>query len=155
MKKLILAAIAVSFMLGLGFAQTAPKVPDNDIIQPSAVAARLADNKQPKPLILHVGFETLYKSNHIPSSEYAGPASTPAGMEVLKKALANIPKDREIILYCGCCPWDHCPNIRPAIEAVHNLGYKNVKAMIIEQNLDVDWIKKGYPVVTLGSGGAQ
>ena len=155
MNKLILTLIAITFTVALAFAQSAAKIAEQDVIAPTAVAARLADAKQQKPVILQVGFETLYRSNHITGSDYAGPASTAAGLDVLKKALANVAKDREIVLYCGCCPWDHCPNIRPAIDAVHGLGFKNVKAMMIEQNLDTDWIKKGYPVVTLGAGGTQ
>jgi thiosulfate/3-mercaptopyruvate sulfurtransferase len=121
-----------------------------DLVQPKDVAARLKSN--PKPLILQVGFETLYKSSHLPDAEYAGPASNPKGLEAIRKAVANVAKEREIIIYCGCCPWDHCPNIKPAFDLLKGLGFKNVKAMMIANNLDADWIKKGYPIISLSSG---
>lgn len=152
MKKSILTLTAVMSMAALTVAQSKTTAPEKDIIQPSEVAAKLADSKHEKPFILQVGFESLYRSNHIPGAQFAGPAFNAAGLELLKKALVNVPKDREIVLYCGCCPWDHCPNVRPALQAVRDLGFKNVKAMIIEQNLDVDWIQKGYPIIKLGGG---
>jgi thiosulfate/3-mercaptopyruvate sulfurtransferase len=121
-----------------------------DLIQPKDVAAKLKDKT--KPLILQIGFETLYKSNHLPGAEYAGPASNPKGIEAIRKAVTGVAKDREIIIYCGCCPWDHCPNIKPAFDLLKGLGFANVKAMMIVDNLDADWIKKGYPIISLGNG---
>ena len=98
------------------------------------------------PLIIHVGFNVLYRATHIPGAVYAGPASAPEGIEALKKAVAGQPKDRQIVLYCGCCPWDKCPNIRPAFAALRELGFRNVKALELPQNLKTDWIDKGYPI---------
>jgi thiosulfate/3-mercaptopyruvate sulfurtransferase len=111
-----------------------------DLVQPRDVAADIKT-----PLLLHVGFPVLYRSVHIPSSKYAGPGAKAEGIELLKTAVAGQPKDRAIILYCGCCPWDKCPNMRPAFAALKELGYTNVKAMVIPENLKVDWIDKGYP----------
>ncbi|MES1262295.1 MAG: rhodanese-like domain-containing protein [Acidobacteriota bacterium] len=111
-----------------------------DLVQPKDVAADIGT-----PLLLHVGFPVLYRSAHITGSRYAGPGSKAEGIETLKKAVAGQPKDREIVLYCGCCPWDKCPNMRPAFAALHALGYTHVKAMVIPENLKVDWIDKGYP----------
>jgi len=112
----------------------------NDLVQPKDVAAHLKG-----PLVLHVGFNVLYRAAHITGTEYAGPGSKPEGIELLKKAVANEPRDREIILYCGCCPWEKCPNIRPAFAALHDMGFTRVKAMVIPENLKTDWIDKGYP----------
>lgn len=87
----------------------------------------------------------MYRAAHIPRSEYAGPASTPDGIEALKKMVAGQPLGSEIILYCGCCPWDKCPNVRPAFAALHELGYTNVKVIMLPVDLKTDWIDKGYP----------
>ncbi len=111
-----------------------------DLVQPKDVAADIKT-----PLLLHVGFPVLYRSVHIPGSVYAGPGSKAEGLEMLKKAVAGQPKNRRIVLYCGCCPWDKCPNMRPAFAALHDLGYTNVKAMVVPENLKVDWTDKGYP----------
>ena len=97
------------------------------------------------PLVIHVGFPVLYRGAHIAGSEYAGPGSKPEGSNSLKKAVAGQPHNREIVLYCGCCPWDKCPNIRPAFAALHEMGFTHVKVMIVPENLKTDWIDKGYP----------
>ena len=113
---------------------------DNDLIQPEQAAKDIRT-----PLVIHAGFPVLYRSVHITGSVYAGPGSRAEGIEDLKKAVAGQPRTREIILYCGCCPWDKCPNIRPAFAALHELGYTHVKAMMLPSNLKADWIDKGYP----------
>ena len=67
-----------------------------------------------------------------------------------KVAAGKLPRDREIILYCGCCPWGNCPNVKPAVELLKQMGFTHVKAMFVESNFAKDWIDKGYPV-ELGS----
>jgi thiosulfate/3-mercaptopyruvate sulfurtransferase len=112
----------------------------NDLIQPAQVVKDLTT-----PLMIHVGFPVLYRAAHITGSIFAGPGSKDEGVADLKKAVAGQPRAREIILYCGCCPWDKCPNIRPAFAALHDMGFSNVKAMVVPTNLKADWIDKGYP----------
>jgi len=112
----------------------------SDLIQP-----RQASKELGSALVIHVGFPVLYRSVHIRGSVFAGPASKDEGLAALKKAVAGQPKNREIILYCGCCPFDKCPNIRPAFAALHGLGFTNVRAMEIPTNLKTDWIDQGYP----------
>lgn len=97
------------------------------------------------PLLIHVGFPVLYRSTRIPGSVYAGPGSTAEGVEALKKAVAGQPKGRDIVLYCGCCPMDKCPNIRPAFAALHEMGFTKVRVVSIPTNFKTDWIDKGYP----------
>jgi rhodanese-related sulfurtransferase len=123
---------------------TAVQAADLPLIQPKEAAAALAAGN--KPVLLHVGFNVLYRSKHIPGSVYAGPGNKPEGLELLKNSVASIPKDREILLYCGCCPWDHCPNIRPAVELLKSMGFKQVRAVYLPSDFKADWIDKGYPV---------
>jgi thiosulfate/3-mercaptopyruvate sulfurtransferase len=113
---------------------------ESDVVRPEAVAKDVTT-----PLLLQVGFDVLYRAAHISGSVYAGPGSKPEGIDALKKAVAGQPKDREIVLYCGCCPWEKCPNIRPAFAALHDMGFTRVKVMIVPENLKADWIDKGYP----------
>jgi thiosulfate/3-mercaptopyruvate sulfurtransferase len=113
------------------------------LIQPKDLAAQLASAK---PVILQVGPNVLFRSKHIPGAIYAGPAATPQGLEVLNTAAAKLPHDRDIVIYCGCCPWDHCPNVRPAIEALKQMGFTRVKVMYVATNFKADWIDHGYPV---------
>jgi thiosulfate/3-mercaptopyruvate sulfurtransferase len=112
----------------------------NDLVQPEQVAKDLKT-----PLLIHVGFPVLYRSAHITGSVFAGPGSKDEGIADLKKAVAGQPRTREIVLYCGCCPFDKCPNIRPAFAALHEMGFTRVKAMVVPTNLKTDWTDKGYP----------
>ena len=65
---------------------------------------------------------------------------------MLKAAVDKLPRDREIVIYCGCCPWDHCPNVKPAMELLKQMGFTKAKALYVPDNLKVDWIDRGYPV---------
>lgn len=111
-----------------------------DVMAPEQLAKDIKS-----PLLIHVGFPVLYRSTHIPGSVYAGPGSTPEGVEALKKAVAGQPKDRDIVLYCGCCPMEKCPNIRPAFAALHEMGFTRVRVVSLPTNFKTDWIDKGYP----------
>lgn len=128
--------------LGLS-AQTDPWS-SSDSLQPSALAARLKASGQ-KPAILYVGFPVLYRSSHIPGAQLVGPASKPEGLQQMKDFVARLPRDADIVIYCGCCPWDHCPNVRPALRALREMGFSHVHVLTIPTNMAKDWIEKGYP----------
>jgi thiosulfate/3-mercaptopyruvate sulfurtransferase len=117
---------------------------DIAVIQPADLAAQLAKN--PKPTILYVGPNLLYRSKHIPGAVFAGPGNRPEGLNLLRAAAKDLPRDRQVVIYCGCCPWDHCPNIHPAFETLRQMGFKNVKAMYSPIGFKQDWIDRGYPV---------
>ncbi|MGA3098091.1 MAG: rhodanese-like domain-containing protein [Bryobacteraceae bacterium] len=130
--------------IGLLAALLAALAADMSLARPEELAARLRA-KGAQPALIHVGFAVLYREKHIPNSIYAGPANTPAGLLALRAALANLPRDREIVVYCGCCPWDHCPNVKPAMEALRQMGFTRAKALYIPTNMAADWFDRGYP----------
>jgi hypothetical protein len=76
----------------------------------------------------------------------AGPGSRAEGLEALRKSLVSVPRNRQIVLYCGCCPWNVCPNVRPAFKLVREMGFRQAKLVTIPENLHQDWISKGYPI---------
>jgi rhodanese-related sulfurtransferase len=96
--------------------------------------------------MIQVGSHVLYTQAHIPGSEYIGPASSETGLQSLRKRVESLPRNKFIVLYCGCCPWSHCPNINPADDALHAMGFSNVKVLFIADNFGADWADKGYPV---------
>jgi len=96
--------------------------------------------------IFQVGFSNLYSQGHIKGALYAGPASREEGLQKLKSSIKDLPRDKEIILYCGCCNWIDCPNIRPAFETVNEMGFKKVKVIYLPDNFTVDWMNKGLTV---------
>jgi hypothetical protein len=143
---LVPLAIALFTFAGqLGLAQTpAAEIPTTALIDPAQVAT-LVRSKAKKPLILQVGSHVLFQQAHIPGSEYVGAASTADGRQQLRNRVASLSKDKLIILYCGCCPWDHCPNVKPAYQELHSAGFTNLKVMYIAHNFGSDWVDKGFP----------
>lgn len=116
------------------------------LVQPEDLARLLADTTARRPAVLHVGFKVLFRSGHIPGSRYIGPASKPEGLAALKKALRKIPREKAVVLYCGCCPWTDCPNVNPAFRAAREMRFNDVRVLYIAKNLQDDWIDKGLPV---------
>lgn len=116
----------------------------DELIQPADLAQALSGNQ--KPVVLQIGVIHLYRLGHIPGSKYAGMAGTPEGLETLKKTVQDMPRNSEIVFYCGCCPIQDCPNIRPAYQALHELGFKKSKLLILPHNFTQDWQMKGLPI---------
>ncbi len=116
------------------------------VIRPADLAAQLQDAAAPKPMLLHVGFRRLFDQGGIPGSKYAGPGQTDEGVTLLEQTMASEPRDRDVVLYCGCCPWKDCPNMAPAFRKLADMGFTHVRALHVEKNFTADWVEKGYPV---------
>ncbi len=140
MKKMKMKRLALCILAAVAMAIAA----DPTLMQPQELVAKLQAKNKPAALI-HVGFNVLYRSKHIPNSIYAGPGSTPAGLAMLRAAVTSLPRDGEVVIYCGCCPWDHCPNMKPAMELLKQMGFTKAKALYIPENMAADWFNKGYP----------
>lgn len=108
--------------------------------------AMMLQSKTHKPTVLYVGPRFLYAQAHVPGAEFIGPASEPESFDRLRKRAASLPKNASVVLYCGCCPWEHCPNIRPAYKDMQKMGFKSIKALYLETSFGTDWVDKGYPV---------
>ena len=116
---------------------------DLALVQPEELQAQLA-GKGARPVIFMVGPNVLYRSKHIPGAIYAGPGVMETGLAVLKMEAGKLPRDREVVLYCGCCPWDHCPFIRPAMNLLKEMGFTKAKALYLATGFRADWLDKGY-----------
>ena len=114
---------------------------DKQLKDPAVLAAAIADSQAPKPVIFNIG-----PVQQIKGAIAIGPASKNANLEKLKQQLAKLPKDKEVIIYCGCCPFSRCPNVRPAFELLQKMKFKNAKLLNLPNNLKDDWISKGYPL---------
>ncbi|HVW10469.1 MAG TPA: rhodanese-like domain-containing protein [Bryobacteraceae bacterium] len=126
--------------------QAAPAIPEAQLLQPAELARMLSSPDSGKPLILQVGSRVLYAEAHIPGSEYAGAAGQQAGLQALRDRVRDLKHDQFIVIYCGCCPWTKCPNIRAAYQQMVSLGFTHVKALYIADNFGANWMDKGYPV---------
>jgi rhodanese-related sulfurtransferase len=140
--------ISTLFLISLLFfsfkdihAQNPENWTSRQLIEPSELAAILRSNKA-LPVIFSVG-----PAATIPNSIDIGMANNKAGLDKLKKQLTGLPKDKKIVVYCGCCPFERCPNVRPAIEVLKEMKFTNYYLLDLPHNIKTDWIDKGYPML--------
>jgi thiosulfate/3-mercaptopyruvate sulfurtransferase len=141
---LCLAAVASLESVPAGAQATA--LPGALLITPEDLVKTLQSAKGEQPLVIQVGSHVLYQQAHIPGSEYIGPAASENAVQQLRKRLEPLPRGRFIVIYCGCCPWIHCPNVKPAAEALQAMGFTHFKVLSITDNFGANWVDKGYPV---------
>jgi hypothetical protein len=122
--------------------QTEPWNPDQ-LMAPADLATIINSSTATKPLIISVGPAGLIKG-----AADIGPAREKENLNKLKKLLSEEKKDREIVIYCGCCPFQNCPNIRPAFSLLNSMKFTKHKLLNLSHNLKADWINYGYPMAT-------
>lgn len=118
----------------------------SETVSPADFAKELQASRDPSLKVIYVGVRTLYFGARIPGAVFHGPGSTQQGIDDLKKFAATLPKDSHILIYCGCCPLERCPNLRPAYSALHEMGFTKLRVLILPTSFAADWIEKGYPV---------
>lgn len=111
------------------------------LMQASDLAALIKDPKAKKPLIYNIGV-----MQDIKGARNLKAASEKENLDRFKKTLKVLPKTTFLVVYCGCCPFDKCPNIRPAFKAINEMGFINAKLLNLPTNIKVDWKDKGYPL---------
>jgi|SRR5579863_508111 thiosulfate/3-mercaptopyruvate sulfurtransferase len=122
------------------------EIPAAQLLQPAELAQILNTSASEKPLILQLGSHVLYAEAHIPGSEYVGASGQDSGLQALRERVKSLKRDQFLVLYCGCCPWGKCPNIRPAYQQLVSLGFTHVNVLYLADNLGTNWVAKGYPV---------
>jgi len=145
---LFVAALLMGQVAGAQFsnpAASASTVPQAQLMQPAELVRLLKASGAEQPVVFQVGSFVMFQQAHIPNAGFAGPGSQPNGMILLKKFAAPLKKNQLIVIYCGCCPWNRCPNIGPAYKQLRDLGFTNVKALYLANNFGDDWVAKGYP----------
>jgi thiosulfate/3-mercaptopyruvate sulfurtransferase len=126
--------------------RSAASIPDSALMQPEALLRLLRAGGADTPLVLQVVSRIFFAEAHISGAEFAGPGTQPAGLQLLQSKVAAEKKGRPIVIYCGCCPWNHCPNVGPAYKQLRDLGFTNVKVLYLANNFGDDWVAKGYAV---------
>lgn len=119
--------------------------PPSQLIMPWSLAKELQGTGK-KPRVVCVGVPTLYQSAHIPGAQMEGPASEAAGLAKLRQWARRASKDSRVVIYCGCCPFNVCPNVRPAYEALRKAGFTHIQVLSLRNNFLTDWMDKGYPI---------
>lgn len=132
--------VLILFLATKCIAQNPENWTSKQLIEPSELAKTITSNKN-VPFVISVGPGAV-----IPNSFDAGMASTKDGIDKLKAKLNTLKKDQKIVIYCGCCPFEHCPNVRPAIDALKQMNFTNYYLLNLSHNVKKDWIDQGYPV---------
>jgi hypothetical protein len=138
----LLLLIVILALLSFSFSKFQNPFPEESLIQPTELL-KLIDSKSAasKPLILNVGSMELIKT-----AETGGLGSMQEGMEKFIAKVRNVDKTKMIVLYCGCCKLDHCPNVKPPYDYLKEQGFNNVKILNLTTGIYEDWISKGYPM---------
>jgi thiosulfate/3-mercaptopyruvate sulfurtransferase len=142
----VLSFVSLLFFVVVANAQNSsdPWTPAQTV-QVSDLAKELMDGKPAPPKTLFVGFQRLYNGGHIKGAEYHGSGGSADGLAEIKKWAGPLLRSTNLVIYCGCCPMEKCPNIRPAFTALRDMGFTNVRVLILPTSFAVDWAEKGLP----------
>ena len=114
---------------------------ESELMEPATLAKNIDDASLLNTNIFNIGaVEDIKGAIHI------GAVNNPENLAKLVDAVALLPKGKQIIIYCGCCPFAKCPNIRPAFNELKKLGFTNIKLLDLPVNLHTNWIAKGFPL---------
>ena len=137
------SALILSALAFIGFKKHQKEEPwtQAQLLDPFDLAKTLNNSKASELYIYSIGPGATIKS-----SIDIGPAQNKENLNKLKEQLSKLPKDANIVVYCGCCPFEHCPNIRPAFTLLNEMKFTNQKLLNLRHNIKVDWIDKSFPV---------
>ena len=113
-------------------------------VQPGDLLKELSDPKT-APTVLFVGFQRLYTAGHIKGAQYHGTGGSEEGLLQIKSWAQSQPRSSNLVIYCGCCPMERCPNIRPAFAALRDLGFTKLRVLVLPTSFELDWADKGFP----------
>jgi thiosulfate/3-mercaptopyruvate sulfurtransferase len=113
-------------------------------VQPADLVKEL-ENPKSAPTVVFVGFKRLYTAGHVKGAQYHGTAGSAEGLKELTTWAATLPRTTNLVIYCGCCPMERCPNIHPAFQALQDLGFKNLRVLLLPTNFETDWANQGLP----------
>jgi thiosulfate/3-mercaptopyruvate sulfurtransferase len=138
MKKII-AFVLVSFALN-AFSQ-APIWKKEQLMPTKDLAEKIKTNAKDKPLVLNVG-----PMEQIKTAVYVGKGQDVTTEQKIKSTLSMENKNRVVVVYCGCCSYANCPNIKPAYDALIANGFKNAMVLELPEGIKPDWVAKDYPM---------
>ena len=141
-----LASVAAFLLLvSSTFSQNPPNPWSDSQTVPPAELNKELSNPKTAPMVLFVGFQRLYTAGHIKGAQFHGSGGSAEGLAQIKAWAASVPRSTNLVIYCGCCPLDHCPNVRPAFTALRGLGFTKLRVLILPTSFEADWADKGLP----------
>lgn len=118
---------------------------EKQLVEPAELAEILGDASRKPPTLLDIGVASWIRGGVIKDSIVIGPGNDPQSLEKLRDAVSAMPKDADLVIYCGCCPFKDCPNIRPAFKQLQDLKFTRVRLLNLPKNFKTDWVNRGYP----------
>lgn len=115
-------------------------------LEPGDLVKELAGPSATRPTVVCVGVPALYRAGHVPGASLHGPASSSGALTELKQWTERLPRTTKLVLYCGCCPFATCPNVRPAFTALRDMGFTHLRVVRMPSNFATDWAAKDYPI---------
>ena len=144
MKTFISPLVTMGFMLMSQFCTSQQTNQDpwkpGQLLTPADLAATINNKDAAQPFIYSIG-----PSAYIKGSIDIGNTKEKENLDKFKEQVSKLPKNAAIVIYCGCCPFEHCPNIRPAFNLLAKMNFTDYKLLNLEHNIKIDWINKGYP----------
>jgi hypothetical protein len=140
-RSFLLLSLLSSGMALTGSAQQKDPWQVNQLLDPSVLVQQLNLPESQRPVVIDVG-----PAGVIRYAAVTGPTHEKDGIKNLAQMLQKIPKEKEVVIYCGCCPFDKCPNVRPAFKMLLDMGFKDPRLLNLPHNLKADWIDQGYPL---------
>src|SRR5689334_14129486 len=104
---------AIVFVVACAFQGTDPWT-QSQLMQPAELAALLSNPAAKQPVIFSIG-----PAGGIKNSIEIGQTKQSENLDKLRKQLNTLSRDTAVVIYCGCCPFVNCPNIRPAFRLLN------------------------------------
>ncbi|MBS3915617.1 MAG: rhodanese-like domain-containing protein [Bacteroidetes bacterium] len=135
--------VIVFLLMAMQFATPENQEPwtSKQLMQPAELAKKISNGDTQDIYIFDMG-----PAAEIKHSIHIGEGQDTNNIINLQKMLNPLNKNANIVIYCGCCPFKDCPNIRPAFQLLNQMKFVNHKLLNLENNIKVDWIDKGYPL---------
>lgn len=119
----------------------------SQLVQPADLVRELASaSADSRPTIVYVGFRALFAGGHIPGATFHGSASTEQGLADIKKWAASLPRTTNLVTYCGCCPFERCPNVGSALALLRDMGFTHLRVLELRTSFAADWADKNYAI---------
>ena len=138
-KSITIISLLIILVCQKATAQNKVNWTNDDLLEPSELSTKIKANKD-LPAIFSIGPGAI-----IPHSKDIGMVKEAENLQKFTDQLSTLAKNSQIIIYCGCCPFEHCPNVRPAIQLLKDLNFTNYKLLDLPHNIKVDWIDRGFP----------
>jgi thiosulfate/3-mercaptopyruvate sulfurtransferase len=136
---------AIFLFAGAACAQYSPNPwSDSQTVQPAELNKELS-NPKTAPTVLFIGYQRLFSAGHIKGAQFHGSGGSVDGLAQIKAWAASLPRSTNLVIYCGCCPMEHCPNVRPAFALLRDMGFTTLRILILPTSFEVDWADKGLP----------